>query len=98
MTNTSQRWSSGTSGIVFFLSFINNTKGTSVTNPPNNTPSNFNDCQRGHVQNVHPGRARPPRASDPRRALLDEEIEYDVWLEESWAFAESQEEDFCGEA
>ena len=62
---------------MFFLSFFNNTKGTNVTNPPNNTPSNFTDCQLGHVQNVHPGRARPPRDSDPRRALLDEEIEHD---------------------
>ena len=31
-------------------------------------------------------------------AHLDEEIEYDVWLEESWAFAESQEEDCCDDA
>jgi len=75
---------------VSFLSFSNNTKGASVTNPTNNTPSNFNDCQHGHV---HPGLERPP-ASDPRRALLNEDIEYDVWLEECLAYAETLEDEF----
>ena len=59
-----------------------------MTNSTNITPSNHHDCQRGHVQNVHPDPDRPPRTADPRRALLNEDIEHDVWLEECLAYAQ----------
>ena len=74
-----------------------------MTNPTNNTPSNHNDREHGHVQHVqhvqhvHPGPERP-LASDPRRALLNEDMEYDVWLEECLAYAETLEHECRNDA
>ncbi|MCH8148310.1 MAG: hypothetical protein IH987_10005 [Planctomycetes bacterium] len=60
-----------------------------MTSPTNNTPTNLHNWERGHVENVQPDRDRPPRSADTRRVLLDEDIEYDVWLEECLVYAQT---------
>ena len=67
-------------------------------NSNNSTPIDPNDCQRDHADNAHPGADRPPRTSDAYRAVLHEDIEYDVWLEESLTYVETPEEDLHNDA